>query len=227
MISKPRKRKTARKTGLFSKKNTLFIAAGVIAASVGVYLLAGDQIKNLFKGNKPEEEEEQQNQPQLPPKQGGGGGGGGQQSAPEPAGLDIDKKLKKGSTGDEVKRLQYIINGIAGLRNTTSYKTPAGYTVKFPISADGSFGSDSQAGAYFIAPAFKDQGYITLDQARKRLAYIAGYYDKPFPSSLVSTKNYSEYQTSYKSGVIEGAKNKSFNLPNVGLNLTNVPTIFN
>jgi hypothetical protein len=227
MISKQRKKRTTRKSGLFSKKNSLFIAAGVIAASVGVYLLAGDQIKNLLKGNKPEEEEEEQKKPQLPPAQGGGGGGGGQQSTPEPAGLDIDKKLKKGSTGEEVKRLQFIINGIAGLRNTTSYKTPAGYTVKFPISADGSFGSDSQAGAYFIAPAFKDQGFITLDQARKRLAFIAGYYDKPFPSSLVSTKNYKEYQTSYKAGEIDGAKNKSFNLPNVGLNITNIPSIFN
>jgi hypothetical protein len=225
MISKQRKRRTARKSGLFSKKNSLFIAAGVIAASVGVYLLAGDKIKSLLKGEKDEDMPDI-----IPPKeitQGGGGGGGGQQSTPEPAGLDIDKKLKKGSTGEEVKRLQFIINGIAGLRNTTSYKTPAGYTVKFPISADGSFGSDSQAGAYFIAPAFKDQGFITLDQARKRLAFIAGYYDKPFPSSLVSTKNYKEYQTSYKAGEIDGAKNKSFNLPNVGLNLTNIPSIFN
>lgn len=226
MISKQRKRRTTRKSGLFSKKNSLFIAAGVIAASVGVYLLAGDKIKSLLKGEKDEDMPDI-----IPPKEftknAGGGGGGGQQSTPEPAGLDIDKKLKKGSTGEEVKRLQFIINGIAGLRNTTSYKTPAGYTVKFPISADGSFGSDSQAGAYFIAPAFKDQGFITLDQARKRLAFIAGYYDKPFPSSLVSTKNYKEYQTSYKAGEIDGAKNKSFNLPNVGLNLTNIPSIFN
>jgi len=225
MISKQRKRRTARKSGLFSKKNSLFIAAGVIAASVGVYLLAGDKIKSLLKGEKDEDMPDI-----IPPKeitQGGGGGGGGEQTEPEPEGLDIDKKLKKGSTGEEVKRLQFIINGIAGLRNTTSYKTPAGYTVKFPISADGSFGSDSQAGAYFIAPAFKDQGFITLDQARKRLAFIAGYYDKPFPSSLVSTKNYKEYQTSYKAGEIDGAKNKSFNLPNVGLNLTNIPSIFN
>jgi hypothetical protein len=225
MISKQRKRTTARKGGLFSKKNTLFIVAGIAAAGIGVYLLAGDQIKDLLKGNKPDQEDEGTT-PQLPPKSNGGGGGGGQ-TTPEPAGLDIDKKLKKGSTGEEVKRLQFIINGIAGLRNTTSYKTPAGYTVKFPISADGDFGSNSQAGAYFIAPAFKDQGYITLDQARKRLAYIAGYYNKPFPSSLVGTKNYKEYQTSYKAGEIDGSKNANLNLPNVGLDLTNIPSIFN
>jgi hypothetical protein len=226
MISKQRKKATARKSGLFAKKNTLFIVAGVLAAGVGVYLLAGDQIKDLLKGNKPNEDNEDSTTPKLPPKDNGGGGGG-KETAPEPAGLDINKKLKKGSQGEEVKRLQYIINGIAGLRNTTSYKTPAGYTVKFPIGADGDFGANSQAGAYFIAPAFKDQGYITLDQARKRLAFIAGYYDKPFPSSLVSTKNYKEYQTQYKAGQIDGAKNANFNLPNVGLNLTNVPTIFN
>jgi hypothetical protein len=48
-MNKPRKRRTARKTGLFSKKNTLFIAAGVLAAGIGTYLLAGDKIKGLLK----------------------------------------------------------------------------------------------------------------------------------------------------------------------------------
>lgn len=224
MISK-RKRVTARKGARAANNNKYFILAGVAAAALGTYLLAGDQIKAFFK------RDDEDNMPDIiPPKEitnGGGNGGGGQQSAPEPAGLDINKKLKKGSQGEEVKRLQYIINGIAGLRNTTTYKTPAGYTVKFPISADGSFGSDSQAGAYFISPAFKDQGYLTLDQARKRLAYIAGYYDKPFPSSLVGTSNYKEYQTRYKAGEIDGSKNAQLNLPNVGLDLINIPNVFN
>lgn len=219
MISK-RKRVAVRKTARAANKNKYYILAGIAAAALGTYFLAGDQIKAFFeRNNQPADDT---TRPQLPPAAGGGGA-----VAPEPAGIDINKKLKKGVTGEEVKRLQYIINGIAALRNTTSYKTPAGYTVKFPIAADGSFGSDSQAGTYFIAPAFKDQGYLTLDQARKRLAYIAGYYNKPFPSSLVGTGNYKEYQTRYKAGEIDGSKNVDLNLPNVGLDLVNFPNPFN
>jgi hypothetical protein len=204
-MNKPRKRTTARKTGLFSKKNTLYIVAGVLAAGIGTYLLAGDKIKSLLKGEKDEDMPDI-----IPPKeitQGGGGGGGGTKpTAPEPAGLDITKKLRKGSQGDEVKRLQFVINYIAGLRGSTSYKTPGGYTVKFPIGTDGDFGSGTQAGAYFIAPSFKSDGFITLDKARERLAYIAGYYNKPFPSELVGTKNYSKYQDNYKTGGIDFGK---------------------
>jgi hypothetical protein len=204
-MNKPRKRTTARKTGLLTKKNTLYIVAGVLAAGIGTYLLAGDKIKSLLKGEKNEDMPDI-----IPPKeitQGGGGGGGGTKpTAPEPAGLDITKKLRKGSQGDEVKRLQFVINYIAGLRGSTSYKTPGGYTVKFPIGTDGDFGSGTQAGAYFIAPTFKNDGFITLDKARERLAYIAGYYNKPFPSELVGTKNYSKYQDNYKTGGIDFGK---------------------
>jgi hypothetical protein len=130
----------------------------------------------------------------------------GTPAAPKKDGLDIDKKLRKGSKGEEVKRLQFVINYIAGLRKTTSYKTPGGYTVKFPIASDGDFGSNTQAGAFFIAPSFKNDGFITLDTARKRLAYIAGYYDRPFPSELVGTKNYNVYQDQYKTGKIDAQK---------------------
>lgn len=179
--------------------------AGVLAAGIGTYLLAGDKIKSLLKGEKNEDMPDI-----IPPKeitQGGGGGGGGTKpTAPKPAGLDITKKLRKGSQGEEVKRLQFVINYIAGLRGSTSYKTPGGYTVKFPIGTDGDFGSGTQAGAYFIAPSFKSDGFITLDKARERLAYIAGYYNKPFPSELVGTKNYSKYQDQYKTGGIDFGK---------------------
>lgn len=199
------KRKTTSK-GLFTKKNAPFIAAGVLATIAGVYFFAGDKIAGLFEKNN--------DMPDIiPPKeftQGNGGGGGGGQlpkpSQPTESGIDLNKKLRKGSKGDEVKRLQYIINYIAGFRGTTSYKTPSGYTVKFPISTDGDFGSGTQAGAYFIAPSFKNDGFITLDTARKRLAYLAGYYQKPFPSELVDSKNYKVYQDQFKTGQIDFGK---------------------
>lgn len=222
---KPRKKAPARRNRRPATKNRNLIFLGIAAAAVGTYLFAGDAIKKLFKPDGPDFIEDK-TAVQIP-----AGSGTPAQNAqpakPETPGIDIDKKLRKGVTGGEVKRLQFIINYIAGLRKSTSYKTPGGYTVKFPINPDGDFGNNTQAGAFFIAPSFKDNGFITLDQARKRLAYIAGYYDKPFPSELVGTKNFKEYQTSYKSGEIDGNKNSNLNLPNVGLDLTNIPSIFN
>jgi len=189
-----------------TKKQLLFI--GLTATGVGLYFFAGDSIKRLFKKNENENESGEIEQPgtqvqQLAPTQ---------QPAliaptqPELPGIDINKKLRKGSSGPETERLQFIINYIAGLRGATSYKTPSGYTVKFPIKSDADFGNNTQAGAYFAFDFFKDQGYVTLDQAREKLAYIAGYYNKPFPSELVGTKNYNKYQTRYKAGKIDGNK---------------------
>lgn len=197
MISK-RNKVRARKTARFANKNKLYIGAGILAAGIGIYLLAGDQIKALFKKDDTDDTNNNQN-PLLPPVTGGKV----TPQLPEPPGLDIDKKLRKGSKGEEVKRLQYVINYIAGFRGSKAFKTPSGYTVNFPIKADGDFGSNTQAGAYFISPEFKDLGFITLDIARRKLAYLAGYYDKPFPSSLVGTKNYGDYQNAYKGGQID------------------------
>ena len=202
MISK-RKRVAVRRVGRAAEKNkNTLIILGIAAAAVGTYLFAGDSIKKLFK----KEPENFPPSPQLEPAIASVTPGAPRVTTPEPAGLDIDKKLRKGSSGPEVKRLQFIINYIASLRGAKAFKTPSGYTVKYPISTDGVFGSDTQAGSFNISPQFKDLGFITVDMARKKLAYLAGYYDKPFPSELVGTKNYSEYQTAYKTGQIEAQK---------------------
>lgn len=186
-------------------KNQL-IGVGIASALVGIYFLAGDKIIAIFKGDKDDTPDTTPvvpgaTQTLLPPSTAGGG-------VPAPvtapvASLDINAKLRKGSKGTEVKKLQYIINYIAGFRGSGSYTTPSGYKVNFPISVDGDFGSGTQAGAYFISPEFRTQGYITLDQARKKFAYLAGYYRKPFPSELVGTSNYKKYQDSYKAGEIQ------------------------
>ena len=197
MISK--RKKTA--TGIFAPKNRKFLLLGIGAAAVGTWLLAGDQIKALLM---PQNEQtpptpEPTPEPTPTPKPIGSG----VQNEPQ---IDINKKLKKGVQGNEVARLQFIINSIAALRGTTSYKTPGGYTVNFPIKTDGDFGNNSQAGSYFIAPSFKTDGFITLETARNRFAYLCGYYNKPFPSELVGTKNYSRYQEIYKNGTIDFGK---------------------
>jgi hypothetical protein len=199
------RKRTSPTTGLLAPKNRKFLIAGGIAAIIGTYLLAGDKIKGLFKRDTSDQDTPSIDQPtQMPAFEPAIITG--TPAAPKMDGLDIDKKLRKGSKGDEVKRLQFVINYIAGLRKTTSYKTPGGYTVKFPIASDGDFGNNTQAGAFFIAPSFKNDGFITLDTARKRLAYIAGYYNRPFPSELVGTKNYNVYQDNYKTGKIDAQK---------------------
>jgi len=223
MISK-RKKVAARRVGRAAAKNKNLIYLGIAAAAIGTYLFAGDSIKKLFKKDGPDFKVDET--PQLPTAPGSPAPSQ-VITKPEPPEINIDRKLRKGVTGGEVTRLQFIINYIAGLRKSTSYTTPGGYTVKFPIKSDGDFGNNTQAGAYFISPSFKDKGYITLDEARKRLSYIAGFYNKPFPSELVGTRNYKDYQASYKSGEIDGNKNSSLNLPSVGLNLVNFPTPFN
>ena len=198
MISK--RKKTA--TGILAPKNRRFLLLGIGAAAIGTYLLAGDQIKALLMPENeqtptPTPEETPTPTPTTKPI------GSGVQNEPQ---IDVNKKLKKGVQSSEVARLQFIINSIANLRGTTSYKTPGGYTVNFPIKTDGDFGNNSQAGSYFIAPSFKTDGFITLETARNRFAYLSGYYNKPFPSELVGTKNYSRYQESYKNGAIDFGK---------------------
>jgi hypothetical protein len=202
MISK-RKKVAVRRTARTVNKNKYFILAGIAAAGLGIYFLAGDKIKQLFKPDQDEETPKLDNKVVINNTPA--------EAAPvvesKDPGLNIDKQLRKGSGGEEVKRLQYIINFIAGYRGATKYKTPSGYVVNFPIKADGDFGANTQAGSFFISPIFfKERGYLTLDQARKKLAYIAGYYDKNFPSSLVGLKRYADYQTAYKSGQIDGVK---------------------
>jgi len=202
-----------------TKKQLTFI--GIAAGAAGLYFFAGPQIKNLFKRKTDETETGEIETPMatLP----AGTVTTTPTILPQEDSIDINKKLRKGSSGNEVKRLQFIINFIAGLRGTTSYKTPAGYTVKFPIGTDGDFGSNTQAGAYFAFNTFKNDGFVTLDTAREKLAYIAGYYNKPFPSELVGTKNYNKYQTRFKAGQIDGEKTS---LPGGGINLIPGVTIF-
>lgn len=183
-------------------KNKTYLYLGLAAAAIGTYFLAGKDIKKLFKREKPDFTPDETPQPVIVQTNQGPA----LIQAPKAEGLNIDKKLVKGTKGDEVEKLQQIINVIAGARKTTSYKTPGGYTVKFPIASDGGFGNNTQAGAFFAFDVFKDQGFVTLDQARKKMAYILGYYGKPFPSGLVNTKNYKKYQDLYKAGEIDASK---------------------
>lgn len=202
-----------KKTGLLAPKNRKFLLAGLAAAAIGTYLLAGDKIKAFFKKDETPEPRDLETQPVIAP-------------APvivtqpvvtqttspivtgEP--LDIYKQLRPGVTGEEVWRLQYIINDIAGLRGTKSYKPKAslGKPVTFPIAQDRIFGEQTNSGLLFIDPIYQDKKYTDLDKARNKWAYIRGYYGVGFPSSLANVANAKKYRDSYKTGEIDRAKKK-------------------
>jgi len=190
-------------------KNTL-IFLGIGAAAVGTYLFAGDAIKKLLKGGAAP-------QPALEPeiKLISKPAGTAQPKPKETKEVDtsgdlydIREKLKPGSKGSAVGRLQLIINEIANIRGDQGFTANSGQKIKFPIDQDRDFGSQTNLGALYAFPSYKENGFITLYNARLRWCYIKGYYNRTFPSSLANTINLDDYQAAYKSGQIDKAKNE-------------------
>jgi hypothetical protein len=182
---------------------TNLILLGLATAAVGTWILAGDKIKNLFK---PQPVDDILDQTQLTiqtptPTGGGGGGGGTKPKQIEPSGPDLDKKLFKGAKGDEVKRLQVIINEIEAMRGRKTLGK-----VKFPLTVDGDLGPSTFAAALDCFPSLKSNGYVTLHEARLKWAYSLGYYNKPFSGSLVNSARVVQYQAQYKLGAKDGPK---------------------
>ena len=189
-----------------NKKTLIFLGIG--AAAVGTWLLTGDSIKKLFKGST--------EPPALEPEI---------KFIPSPAGTaqpktetkevdttgdlyDIREKLKPGSKGSAVGRIQLIINEIANIRGDQGFTANSGQTIKFPLDQDRDFGNKTNLGALYAFPSYKENGFITLYNARSRWCYIKGYYNRTFPSSLANTINLDDYQAAYKSGQIDKAKNE-------------------
>jgi len=191
----------------------VLIGVGIASALIGTYFLAGDKIKSLFKKDDDMPDIIPPNDLVTPQEiQGSTPVQVNPPAQQDTGGYDIDKKLRPGSKGEEVKRLQFIINSIAGARKTNSF-TDAGKKVNFPLNADGDFGNKTNLGSLFAFANFKSQGYITLDQARKKMAYIFGYRQLQFPSAFVGTKNEKKYQDSYKAGQIDfGKDNRAQNI---------------
>lgn len=188
-------------------KNYL-ILLGIGAAAVGTWIIAGDSIKKLLKGGEAQ-------LPALEPEI---------KIITKPAGTaqpkptkevdtsgdlyDIREKLKPGSKGSGVGRIQLIINEIANIRGDQGFTANSGQKIKFPISQDRDFGPATNLGALYAFPSFKENGFITLYNARLRWCYLKGYYNRTFPSSLANTINLNDYQAAYKSGQIDKAKNE-------------------
>ncbi len=192
-------------TGIFAPKNRKFLIAGVAAAAIGTWLLAGDKIKAILKGEK--------EPPSLPEPE----------PTPAPAqaivqpkivqqvttteSIDLDKRLLVGVTGNEVERLQTILNDFGyklKLKQGNTYGTGKKYI--FPLKVDGNFGEQTYNAAYNNLNFLRDKGYITLDEARYDWAYFLGKNGFDFPDSLRSSSRYKRYADRYKTGKIDAQK---------------------
>lgn len=125
--------------------------------------------------------------------------------------VNIDQKLKLGSKGEDVTKIQIAINKIAFIRSTREFKDPfTGNVIKFPISLDKVFGKDTDTGCkYAFKEVYTSKGYITVRLAREQWARTAGFYKKPFPSELVGVSNYSDLLKIYTTNkLIEGDPTK-------------------
>ena len=113
---------------------------------------------------------------------------------------EFAQRLTKGSKGDNVKRVQTILNDVASLRKQNEING-----VQLPLKIDGNFGANTEKVAKAIFTKYKESGYITVNQARSKWAFSRGYYNQVFPQALVTSKLYNLYQDQYKLGKIENA----------------------
>jgi hypothetical protein len=195
-------------TGIFAPKNRKFLIAGVAAAAIGTWLLAGDKIKAIFKG-EPEPPSLPEPEPTPAPAQAIAPPRIVQQVTTTES-IDLDKRLLKGVTGNEVERLQTQINDtfykLGYKKGHVFDNKDTGKSWKFPLTVDGDFGEQTYNAVYNNYVFFKDKGYITLDQARYDWVYYYGYKGFDFPSSLRSSSRYKRYADRYKTGKIDAQK---------------------
>lgn len=187
-----------------TKKNnkTNLILLGVATAIIGTYFLAGDKIMAFFKGDSSNDQTPQidptattpsvpslPSTPSIPTE-----------SAPADNKLNIYAKLRKGSKGDEVFKLQVILNDILQTFRENGQKDQL-------IKQDGSFGPATEKALIRVngtnSPFYK-KGYTTLNDQRINWAYFRGQYKKAYPSSLVGSSQSKAYEYWFKLGQLKG-----------------------
>lgn len=183
--------------------NMLIIAVGTGVIALGYFLYP--TIKNLFKkkGSSAEidtTETEITTAPGLPTTGTETTGTTKTETSGTKPINEFSQRLTKGSKGDNVKRIQTIINDVASLRKQNEING-----VSLPLKIDGDFGANTEKVAKAIFSKYKESGYITVNQARSKWAFSRGYYNQVFPQALVTSKAYNLYQDQYKLGKIENS----------------------
>ena len=183
--------------------NMLIIAVGTGVIALGYFLYP--TLKNLFKkkGSSAEidtTETEITTAPGLPTTGTETTGTTKTETSGTKPINESSQRLTKGSKGDNVKRIQTIINDVASLRKQNEING-----VNLPLKVDGDFGANTEKVAKAIFSKYKESGYITVNQARSKWAFSRGYYNQVFPQALVTSKAYNLYQDQYKLGKIENS----------------------
>lgn len=183
--------------------NMLIIAVGTGVIALGYFLYP--TLKNLFrkKGSSAEidtTETEITTAPGLPTTGTETTGTTKTETSGTKPINEFSQRLTKGSKGDNVKRIQTIINDVASLRKQNEING-----VNLPLKVDGDFGANTEKVAKAIFSKYKESGYITVNQARSKWAFSRGYYNQVFPQALVTSKSYNYYQDQYKLGKIENS----------------------
>ena len=183
--------------------NMLIIAVGTGVIALGYFLYP--TLKNLFrkKGSSAEidtTETEITTAPGLPTTGTETTGTTKTETSGTKPINEFSQRLTKGSKGDNVKRIQTIINDVASLRKQNEING-----VNLPLKVDGDFGANTEKVAKAIFSKYKESGYITVNQARSKWAFSRGYYNQVFPQALVTSKAYNLYQDQYKLGKIENS----------------------
>jgi hypothetical protein len=183
--------------------NMVIIAVGTGVIALGYFLYP--TLKNLFrkKGSSAEidtTETEITTAPSLPTTGTETTGTTKTETSGTKPTNEFSQRLTKGSKGDNVKRIQTIINDVASLRKQNEING-----VNLPLKVDGDFGANTEKVAKAIFSKYKESGYITVNQARSKWAFSRGYYNQVFPQALVTSKAYNLYQDQYKLGKIENS----------------------
>ena len=185
--------------------NMLIIAVGTGVIALGYFLYP--TLKNLFR-KKGSSAEIDTTETEITTAPGSSTTGtettGTETTKTETSGTkpinEFSQRLTKGSKGENVKRIQIIINDVASLRKQNEING-----VNLPLKVDGDFGANTEKVAKAIFSKYKESGYITVNQARSKWAFSRGYYNQVFPQALVSSKAYNLYQDQYKLGKIENS----------------------
>jgi hypothetical protein len=182
--------------------NMIILAVGTGVIALGYFLYP--TLKNLFKKKGTSEEiettETEITTAPSPSTSGTETTGTEKKETVKPKIDEFAQRLTKGSKGDNVKRIQTIINDVASLRKQNEING-----VQLPLKVDGDFGANTEKVAKTIFTKYKESGYITVNQARSKWAFSRGYYNQVFPQALVTSKAYNLYQDQYKLGKIENA----------------------
>ena len=182
--------------------NMIILAVGTGVIALGYFLYP--TLKNLFKkkGSSAEIEttETEITTAPDPSTSGTETTGTEKKETIKPKIDEFAQRLTKGSKGDNVKRVQTILNDVASLRKQNEING-----VQLPLKVDGDFGANTEKVAKAIFSKYKESGYITVNQARSKWAFSRGYYNQVFPQALVTSKLYDLYQDQYKLGKIENA----------------------